>query len=133
MLLAEINFCLVFSDEPVTEAYSVLGFPLGRSKRRSGKCMTPSLCLCVLHLHSMIVHLPFFLRKRSLTSSLCCLSSCVFAADTICRTCNQHFYLPHPEHDNTRKVCEICLYHCEMCDNCPIVLHPSHVNLLSES
>ena len=58
MLLAEINFCLVFSDEPVTEAYSVLGFPLGRSKRRSGKCMLPSLCLCVLHLHSMIVHLP---------------------------------------------------------------------------
>jgi len=58
MLLAEINFSLVFSDEPVTEAYSVLGFPLGRSKRRSGKCMTPSLCLCVLHLHSMIVHLP---------------------------------------------------------------------------
>ncbi|XP_039787085.1 uncharacterized protein LOC120653396 [Panicum virgatum] len=78
-------------DEPVTEAYSVLGFPLGRSKRRSGK------------------------------------------SDTICRTCNQHFYLPHPEHDNTRKVCEICLYHCEMCDNRPIVLHPGHVNLLSES
>ena len=92
------------------------------------------LCVCVCcTCTAWSFTYPFFLRKRSLTSSLCCLSSCVFAADTICRTCNQHFYLPHPEHDNTRKVCEICLYHCEMCDNRPIVLHPGHVNLLSES
>ena len=129
MLLAEINFCLVFSDEPVTEAYSVLGFPLGRSKRRSGKCMTPSLCLCVLHLHSMIVHLPLLCAACLPVFS----QRIPFAGHATNTFIFQHFYLPHPEHDNTRKVCEICLYHCEMCDNCPIVLHPSHVNLLSES
>ena len=67
-----ISLSLLFSDEPVTEAYSVLGFPLGRSKRRSGKCMTPSLCMCVLHLHSMIVHLPFFFFCESVHLPLLC-------------------------------------------------------------
>ena len=36
-------FLLVFSDEPVTEGYSVLGFPIWWGSRRDGRCISLSL------------------------------------------------------------------------------------------
>jgi hypothetical protein len=100
MLSAEINVCLLFllfSDE----AYSVLGFPLWRSTRCSGKCMPPSPPLCC------IAQLP---HPNLFPGFLC------FAVDSVCKTCHWRFNAPHPDirkifacgHNNVDKVCEMC-------------------------
>lgn len=60
---------MIFSDEPVTEAYVFLGIPLGRGTRRNGECMSLSLDVCTDQVA---------LSNRSLTLSLCCLA-CVFS------------------------------------------------------
>jgi hypothetical protein len=102
---------LLFSDEPVIESYSVLGFPLGWSTRRSGKCMNPSHLLflslsqtSIPHDHSLCSFFSYF------------LASCVFAVDSFCKTCYRRFDVPHPGiqkifacgHKNVEKVCEMC-------------------------
>ena len=110
VVLAESDLWFSFSlisDEPVTEGYSILGFPIWWGTRRNGSCMSPPR--------------PLF---PSLPLSECCQCIC-FAADIICKICYRHFKFPHPlmsetiacGHKNVERVCE-------MCDRRSCVLHP---------
>ncbi|XP_044356279.1 uncharacterized protein [Triticum aestivum] len=95
-------------DEPVIEAYTFLGFRLLWGTRRLGGCLSLSLS----------AHYPL--------KFLCCLiSSVIFSADCVCKTCYRLFNIPHPclkrtctcGHSRVEKICE-------MCYNRSGVLHP---------
>lgn len=45
--LTFVSFGLCLSDEPVTEGYRVLGFPIWRGSRRDGRCISLSLSVCL--------------------------------------------------------------------------------------
>lgn len=105
-------FILVFSDEPVTEAYTFLGFPLGWDTRRGGGGISLSLSVCVCVLYSR--YLIFF-----------CCPVFVFLGDCVCKTCHRQFHVPHIGLKRTcacgdSKVESVC----KMCYLKSDVLHP---------
>ncbi|KAJ1299212.1 hypothetical protein BS78_01G514500 [Paspalum vaginatum] len=82
--------CVPLLDEPVTEGYSVLGFPIWWDTRRDGRCMYSythrkrervMFSRCAIHIYD---------DRYSYTYCFACIAICN-AADCICRTCYRHF------------------------------------------